>query len=70
MFEIEKSVPIPPDKKTPWPFADMEVGDSFSIPAQSIAKARVAASFYQRSHNVILTVRVQPDRSFRCWRVK
>jgi hypothetical protein len=32
MFKLTKSIPVPPRKKLPYPFAEMEIGDSFSVP--------------------------------------
>ena len=65
-MKIEKNIPIP----AKFPFAGMQVGDSFAIPpdVKRIALS-VAAMRYGRKHNMLFTVRQMPDKSFRCWRV-
>lgn len=64
---IEKNVPLPQR----YPFAQMEVGDSFAVP-EGISRTRVsiAAMRYGRDHKMKFTVRQMPDRSLRCWRLE
>lgn len=65
-MNIEKGVPLP--KR--FPFADMEVGDSFAIPAETRRSAvNVAAKRFGVKHGMKFTVRLMPDRSLRCWRI-
>jgi hypothetical protein len=40
MFKIEKGIPLPESK---YPFAEMEVGDSFFVPCESKEARRVQA---------------------------
>ena len=64
---IDKGVPMP--KR--YPFAEMDVGDSFVVPP-NIARTTVAiaALRYSRKHGVKFVVRLTPDRTLRCWRVQ
>jgi hypothetical protein len=63
---IDKDVPIP----ARYPFADMQVGDSFAVPTHIKRSAiNVAAMRYGRQHGMKFTVRLTPERSLRCWRV-
>lgn len=61
---IDKNVPLP--KR--YPFADMQVGDSFLVPAhikrQSVS---VAAKRYGERHGMKFTTRLTPERDLRCW---
>ena len=64
---IEKNVPMP----LRYPFAQMEVGDSFAVPPNvSRTTVNVAAKRYTDKHGGKFTVRLMPDRSYRCWRVE
>jgi hypothetical protein len=63
---IDKNVPLP----RRFPFADMQVGDSFAVPPDVKRPAvTVAAMRYGRKHNMKFTIRLTPDRNLRCWRV-
>ena len=65
-ISIDKKVPLP----VRFPFADMEVGDSFAVPPEVNRPAiNVAAMRYGRKHNMKFTVRLTPDRTLRCWRI-
>ena len=65
-MNIEKNIPIP----AKFPFAGMQVGDSFAIsPNAKRTTMSVAAMRYGRKHGMKFTVRQMPDKSFRCWRV-
>src|SRR5689334_11129034 len=93
-FRIEKGVPIPPSrggssgriagKKPPrYPFADMEVGDSFAAPRDmgvapppSYADKRqtaIAAHAYRWTRDFDpskdFTTRLMDGSTVRCWRV-
>ena len=64
---IEKNVPVP--KK--YPFAGMQVGDSFAVPPDVKRPAvTVAAMRYGRQHGMKFTVRQVADKTFRCWRIE
>lgn len=63
---IDKGVPLP--KR--YPFAGMQVGDSFLVPDDVKRSAvSIAAHRYGRQHGMRFTVRLTEDRKFRCWRL-
>lgn len=65
-LRIDKGIPLP----TIYPFAKMEIGDSFAIPPTIKRTAvSVAAMRYGDKHGMQFTVRQMPDRSYRCWRI-
>lgn len=66
MIVIEKGIPIP----NKFPFKDMEVGDSFLIPA-GVARstAQTAAIRYGKPLGKRFTIRKTPEGD-RCWRVQ
>ena len=64
---IDKGIPMP--KR--YPFAEMDVGDSFAVPATiHRTTVAIAALRYSRKHGVKFVVRLTPDRTLRCWRVQ
>lgn len=81
-FVVEKGVPIPKGwvrtgQSIPWPFANMEPGDSFAISvpdgvtSKSISgKLRSAAGKYRKLHPVFRYVirTIDDDKSVRFWR--
>lgn len=84
MYEIEKNIPIPTDRhrggrgKPIYPFAKMEVGDSFFVPLPEGAvpnKFRTRIYLGARRHKEVhnpdfqITVKAYPG-GFRCWRLK
>jgi hypothetical protein len=65
-MKVEKNVPIP----VKYPFAGMQVGDSFAVPSNIRREmVSVAAIRYGRKHGMKFTVRQMPDRTYRCWRI-
>lgn len=64
---IDKGVPLP----RRFPFADMQVGDSFAVPPDVKRPAvTVAAMRYGRKHGIKFTIRLTADRTLRCWRLE
>lgn len=73
MFKIEKNVPVP-EKPSPigkYPFAEMNVGDSFLVPGAQARRLQSAIQVFRR--------RVGKDKKFiardveggaRCWRIR
>jgi len=65
-MKVEKQIPIP----TKYPFHQMQVGDSFAVPAdKKRTSVSVAAKRFADKHGMKFVVRIMPDRSFRCWRI-
>jgi len=66
-MKIDKQFPIP----VKYPFAGMQVGDSFAVPPDVKRPAvTVAAMRYGRKHGMKFTVRQVADKTFRCWRLE
>jgi hypothetical protein len=66
-MKIEKGIPMP----HAYPFAQMEVGDSFVLPTNiKRVTAWIAAKRYADKHNVEFATRTTEDGSIRLWRIK
>ena len=66
MIRVDKNIPLPHR----YPFAEMDVGDSFEVPAHVKRTAvNVSAKRYGQARGMKFTVRLTPDRKLRCWRV-
>lgn len=74
-FAIEVGVPLLPSstgKKALYPFADMNVGDSFVFPLKNRGNVDTAASRYKRGHSEWnYTTRLVPPEKTHCrfWRI-
>lgn len=74
-FKIEKGVSIPPvirksvGAPSKYPFKEMAVGDSFSVPLSERRRVVSAASSHKRRHGAAFTVRMLEDE-VRVWRVE
>ncbi len=65
-MKIDKHIPVPQT----FPFAQMEVNDSFEIPKEvNRQTVSTAANRYARKTGKKFITRVMPDKTFRCWRV-
>lgn len=65
-MKVEDNVPVP----TKYPFATMQVGDSFELPeGVKRSTVSVAAHRFSKKHGGKFTVRLTEDRKLRCWRV-
>ena len=74
MFEIEKNVPLPAKEKvSKYPYAQMEIGDSFVIngttASGSAQAAYIAAKTYFGAAGHI-TMKTLDDGKVRIWRIK
>ncbi len=65
-YKIEKNVPMG-HAKTTYPFADMEVGDSFRVEIDERKKAASAANMHGSRFNMKFSVR-KHEGVYRCWR--
>ena len=70
-YTINKGIPIPliAVNSVKYPFAKMEVGDSFDICEKEYSKLKAPASRYGKRHNKFFTVR-KTLTGGTCWRVK
>jgi len=67
-IKIDKTVPFPAPRGK-WPFHEMEVGDSFLIPAGREKAAKASAWTYGHKHGIRFTVR-QEKKGVRIWRIE
>ena len=70
-IHIEKGVPLPAKRRKPshrYPFAQMEIGDSFTTSASSVRGAMHAYASRRKELGIHFTVEKQPDGRFRVWR--
>lgn len=74
MFDVQPNVPLPPKRRhstaRKWPFAIMQIGDSFIVPDPERWKyAQATASVYGKRLKRKFTTR-QMDDGLRVWRIK
>lgn len=75
MFEIQKGVPIPPRKRkngvdSKYPFAAMDVGDSFFVPGRKPEAFRVSAQRFRPARFRPLASVEDGITGVRVWRIK
>lgn len=70
MFKIEKGVPVPEQvKRPPYPFKEMEIGDSFTVDKKYEASVRNAASSAGRISGKRFSARRMDNGCIRIWRI-
>lgn len=71
-FQIERGVPMPAVRSSgaKYPFADMEVGDSFTAPEIERTRISGACQNKARQGDKKFTIRKTGDGFIRVWRVK
>jgi len=67
-IKIENGIPVPPVRAV-WPFGEMEVGDSFLVPAGREKAAKSSAWTYGRKHGIRFTARME-KKGVRIWRIE
>jgi len=67
-IKIEKGIPVPPVRGV-WPFGEMEVGDSFLIPAGREKAGKASAWTYGKKHGMRFAVRTE-KKGTRIWRTE
>lgn len=73
MFAIEKGIPAPGPRAKParYPFGELEIEDSFYVPAdniRTIPRVRAAASMYAKQHGLKFVTAVE-GIGIRVWRI-
>ena len=73
LLRIEKGVPLPPSRNdrsgTPWPFGEMEVGDSFFGAHITFARLHVGARRFAPKRFTTRRVTESGVSGIRVWRV-
>jgi len=72
MYKIEKGIALPQGKakkQTIYPFAQMEVGDSFFVEGKTIANVSSSAVHHALKSEKKFSVRKE-NGGVRCWRIK
>lgn len=72
MFQLEKGVPLPDAysvRKRQYPFAQMEIGDSFSAPEEMRARLSAALSTHKRRHGGEYRILRDSRTTVRCYRI-
>ena len=67
-MKIEKNVPIP-SHQTPYPFGEMDVGDSFLVTDRTPGSVSNAACQYGKRHGKKFITRSM-NKGIRVWRMK
>ena len=68
-MKIDKNVPMPTAQShQKYPFMDMDVGDSFSVPEGCLQGVRNASHMAGKRKGLKFTVR-KTNEGYRCWRV-
>lgn len=66
---IESNKPIPIPLANIYPFAKMEIGDSFYVDGKNAMRVTSAASVYGKRRKKKFTIRTEGDGK-RCWRIE
>lgn len=74
-IRIIKSAPLPPPKaprgsKSRYPLLDLEIGDSFVVPAENAGGVRTTAYQVAKRYGVKFSTRTLADGSVQVWRVR
>jgi hypothetical protein len=72
-IKIDKKVPVPKGRSRKYPFLDMSVGDSFSVPEVDHNRVRTACQYYKKHHSMEFRTQIyshQGKRRVRVWRTK
>lgn len=74
MIEIDKDIPIPPDSRgsAHYPWADMEIGDSFPVHISKCGGVSSSAHTWgvKQTPERKFTIRKISDIEYRVWRTK
>lgn len=69
-FKVDKNIP-PPTRKAKYPFAEMQVGDSFFVPDMTTRSLQNAASYYRKTLNYKFESKAREEngvKGARIWR--
>ena len=69
-MKIEKDIPLPAHSGQKYPFAAMEIGDSFSVDWEKRHNLRQAAFYYKQRNKRFNFKTARMNGKVRIWRVK
>lgn len=72
-YKIEKNVPMVVLRKpgfSKYPFAQMQIGDSFVAPLEERRRISSAATHYGKNHNSKFHIRKITEKQIRIWRTE
>ncbi|NIO09673.1 MAG: hypothetical protein GTO40_17385 [Deltaproteobacteria bacterium] len=73
-YSVEQGIEIPELKiggrRPKYPFPNMKVGDSFTVPIAEFAAARSASHRWGERHDKQFTTRMENEHTGRIWRTK
>lgn len=67
-YKIEKGVPIP-ESNAQYPWKEMEVGDSFTVPIEKKRRLESARYAWGKRYGKKFTVKAEGDKA-RIWRIE
>lgn len=78
MFEIKKNVTVPPRtinaervaRPSKYPFAQMEAGDAFEVPAEKAKAVKASLATYKRQSGKAFTTRTSADGVVTVYKLK
>lgn len=68
-FKIERNIPIHRHRHTKFPFAEMEIGDSFLLPDATSTNAATPAYKWAKANGWKFTAR-KLEKGVRVWRIE
>lgn len=69
-IKVEKDVPIPAgDNRSKYPFAELEIGDSFTVEKSKYSSLRNLASYRKNRYGETYVVKVEGEK-VRVWRTE
>ena len=70
-FKVEKDIEMKPASKSKYPFAEMEVGDSFEFKSDLRSGVTSSARYFSYTHTGFsIKNKKSRDGYHRCWRTK
>lgn len=68
MITVDKGIPMPGKLQSKWPFAEMDVGDSFVVEQDKFWSVQSGMRAYGNRYGKCFTIR-KLDGMQRCWRI-
>ena len=68
-YQIEHNVPMPSRRAGRYPFPNMGIGDSFTVPVEMEKQARAAATYFSRKNPEYRFTGKKTETGLRIWRI-